>query len=39
MDSEDHTHELPALKEYIEKLEPLRNISFKDAFPELAHLV
>ena len=39
MDSEDHTHELPAFKEYIEKLDVIRKTDFEQYFPELAHLV
>jgi sulfatase maturation enzyme AslB (radical SAM superfamily) len=35
MDSEDHTHELPALKEYIEKLDAIRKTDFASIFPEL----
>lgn len=39
MDSEDHTHLLPAFKEYIEKLDQLRKTDFKSIFPELSHLL
>ena len=39
MDSEDHTHLLPAFREYIEKLDTLRKTDFKKTFPELAHLL
>lgn len=39
MDAEDHTHLLPAFKEYIENLEKIRNTDFKKTFPELKHLV
>jgi MoaA/NifB/PqqE/SkfB family radical SAM enzyme len=39
MDSEDHTDQLPAFKEYIEKLDNLRETDFKIIFPELEHLV
>jgi len=39
MDAEDHTAQLPAFKEYIETLQPLRNIEFVKVFPELAHLL
>jgi hypothetical protein len=39
MDAEDHTAQLPAFKEYIEKLEVLRGTDFKSTFPELAHLL
>lgn len=39
MDAEDHTSQLPAFREYINKLEVLRGTDFKTTFPELAHLV
>lgn len=39
MDSEDHTDQLPAFKEYIEKLDDLRKTEFSKIFPELAHLL
>jgi hypothetical protein len=39
MNAEDHTDQLPAFKEYIEKLEALRKTDFKSTFPELAHLL
>ena len=39
MDAEDHSDQLPAFKEYIEKLEVLRKTDFKSTFPELAHLL
>jgi sulfatase maturation enzyme AslB (radical SAM superfamily) len=39
MNAEDHTDQLPAFKEYIEKLEVLRKTDFKSTFPELAHLL
>jgi len=39
MDGEDHTHELPAFKEYIHKLDSIRNTDFKTIFPLLSHLV
>jgi MoaA/NifB/PqqE/SkfB family radical SAM enzyme len=39
MDSEDHTDQLPAFKEYIEKLDDLRKTNFQEIFPELAHLL
>jgi MoaA/NifB/PqqE/SkfB family radical SAM enzyme len=39
MDAEDHTDQLPAFKEYIEKLDSLRRTNFKEIFPELSHLV
>jgi len=39
MDSEDHTDQLPVFKEYIEKLDNLRQTKFVGIFPELAHLL
>lgn len=39
MDSEDHSDQLPALKEYINNLDSIRNTDFKSIFPELAHLL
>jgi sulfatase maturation enzyme AslB (radical SAM superfamily) len=39
MDAEDHTHLLPAFKEYIDRLDQLRNTNFKNVFPELQHLI
>jgi sulfatase maturation enzyme AslB (radical SAM superfamily) len=39
MDAEDHTAQLSAFKEYIEKLQPLRKIEFTNVFPELKHLL
>ena len=39
MDAEDHTHLLPAFKEYINTLDMSRNVSMDIAFPELAHLI
>lgn len=38
MDAEDHTHELPALKEYFEILDKSRGTNFAETFPELKHL-
>jgi pyruvate-formate lyase-activating enzyme len=38
MDPEDHTNQLPAFREYIEKLDNLRHTNFKETFPELKHL-
>ena len=38
MDSEDHTDQLPAFREYIGKLDVLRKTSFKETFPELNNL-
>ena len=39
MDSEDHTDQLTAFKEYIEKMDDLRGTDFRGIFPELAHLL
>jgi len=39
MDAEDHTHLLPAFKEYIDKLDIVRKTNFKTTFPELGHLI
>ena len=39
MDAEDHTHLLPAFKEYINVLDNQRGTDFKSVFPELNHLV
>ena len=39
MDAEDHTHLLPAFKEYINTLDMSRNVSMEIAFPELSHLI
>jgi sulfatase maturation enzyme AslB (radical SAM superfamily) len=38
MDSEDHTHLLPAFKEYITTMDAERKLNFKKLFPELKHL-
>lgn len=39
MDAEDHTAQLPAFVEYIEKMEAVRGTDFVKTFPELAHLL
>ena len=39
MDAEDHTAQLPAFVEYIEKMEAVRDTDFVKTFPELAHLL
>lgn len=39
MDAEDHTHLLPAFKEYISELDNLRKTDARKVFPELAHLI
>ena len=39
MDAEDHTTQIPAFREYIERMETLRGTNFKSTFPELAHLI
>lgn len=38
MDSEDHTHLLPAFKEYINVMDAERKLNFSEIFPELSHL-
>ncbi len=35
MDAEDHTHQLPALKEYVERLDAVRGTDFLSIFPHL----
>jgi molybdenum cofactor biosynthesis enzyme MoaA len=39
MDSEDHTAQLSAFREYIVKLDSLRKTNFKLIFPEISHLI
>jgi len=39
MDAEDHEDQLPAFKEYIQRMELLRGTDFKTTFPELTHLL
>lgn len=39
MDSQDQTDLLPAFKEYIEKMDVVRNTDFKQTFPSLSHLL
>jgi sulfatase maturation enzyme AslB (radical SAM superfamily) len=39
MNGEDHSYLLPAFKEYIEKMDLIRNTSMKQTFPELSHLI
>jgi MoaA/NifB/PqqE/SkfB family radical SAM enzyme len=39
MDSDDHSDQLPAFKEYIEHMDKVRGTDFNEIFPELAHLV
>lgn len=39
MDAVDQTHELPAFKEYVERMDTLRGTNFKKTFPLLSHLV
>jgi phosphoglycolate phosphatase-like HAD superfamily hydrolase len=39
IDAEDHTHLLPDFKEYVNKLDSIRNIDSKTIFPELKHLL
>jgi organic radical activating enzyme len=38
MDSEDHTHELPAFREYISHVDNVRSLNFGSTFPEISHL-
>jgi sulfatase maturation enzyme AslB (radical SAM superfamily) len=38
MDGEDQTYELPALREYVERLDTLRKTKAAEVFPEIAHL-
>lgn len=39
MDSEDHTHLLPAFNEYVKNLDSIRETDSKKTFPELEHLL
>lgn len=39
MDSADHSHRLPALRDYIKNLDNIRLTNFAEIFPELAHLI
>jgi sulfatase maturation enzyme AslB (radical SAM superfamily) len=39
MNAEDHTHLLPAFKEYIDKMDDVRKTTFKTTFPNLEHLI
>jgi hypothetical protein len=39
MDAEDHTDQLPAFKEYIQRLDELRKTSFENTFPSLKRLI
>jgi organic radical activating enzyme len=39
MDSEDHSDQLPAFKEYITRLDQLRKTDFTHTFPLLKHLI
>lgn len=39
MDSEDSSHNIPAVKEYINNLDNIRKLNFADTFPELKHLL
>jgi hypothetical protein len=36
--AEDHSHLLPDFREYIANLDSIRNTTFTDTFPELAHI-
>lgn len=39
VEAEDHSHLLPAFREYIYKLDMIRDLNAKEIFPELAHLL
>jgi pyruvate-formate lyase-activating enzyme len=39
MDSEDHTHLLPAFSEYVNTMDKQRSLNFKSVFPEIQHLL
>ena len=39
MDSEDHTAQLSAFRDYIVKLDSLRKTNFKLIFPEISHII
>mgnify|MGYP003350336652 FL=1 len=39
MDSEDQTYLLPAFKEYVQRMDTVRNTNFESVFPELSHLI
>ena len=39
MDGEDHSHLLPAFREYVTTMDKTRNTNFKTIFPELGHLL
>jgi sulfatase maturation enzyme AslB (radical SAM superfamily) len=39
MDAEDHSHLLPAFREYITTMDKTRNTNFKTTFSELGHLL
>jgi sulfatase maturation enzyme AslB (radical SAM superfamily) len=39
MDAEDQSKELPAFKEYIERMDSVRKTNFKTTFPKLGHLL
>ena len=39
MDSEDHTHLLPAFRDYITQMDAVRGLDFKAVFPELSALL
>lgn len=39
MDSADNTHLLPGFKDYVNKLDAIRNLDASKIFPELAHLL
>jgi len=39
MNSEDHTHLLPAFREYITNMDSIRKLNSIEIFPELQHLI
>ena len=39
MDAEDHSDQLPAFREYIEKIDKVRALDARKTFPDLAHLL
>lgn len=39
MDAEDHSDQLPAFQEYIEKIDKVRGLDARKTFPDLAHLM
>lgn len=39
MDSEDHSDQMPAFREYISTMDDHRGLDFRNTFPELSHLL